>query len=129
MGLARFGFELNSIMYDYKVNTKIEDDFFDYAIITVTPEADGRTLSYWNTVQTIPNTQEETDAYKRIDSVEAIPKTFWDRFSFLATQIELNDSLSISGPLDIYSFNRVEGHSLNFGLEYRKLFDSRFMEK
>ncbi len=126
MGLARFGFELNSIMYDYKVNTKIEDDFFDYAIITVTPEADGRTLSYWNTVQTIPNTQEETDAYKRIDSVEAIPKTFWDRFSFLATQIELNDSLSISGPLDIYSFNRVEGHSLNFGLEYRKLFDSRF---
>ncbi len=125
MGLARLGFELNSIMYDYKVNTEIEDDFFDYAIITVTPEADTRGLSYWETVQTIPNTIEENEAYKRIDSLEAIPKTFWDKFSFLATSIELNDTLSITGPLDIYSFNKVEGHSLNFGLEYRKLFNSR----
>ncbi len=125
LGLARIGFELNSIMYDYKVNTEIKDDFFDYAIITVMPDADKRDLSYWESVQTIPNTIEESEAYKRIDSLEAIPKTFWDKFSFLDTRIALNDTLSISGPLDIYSFNKVEGHGLNFGLEFRTLLDSR----
>jgi len=126
LGLARIGFELNSIMYDYKVNTEIDDDFFDYAIITVTPEADKRDINYWSSVQTIPNTNEETEAYKRIDSLEAIPKTFWDKFSFLATNIQLNDTISISGPLNIYSFNRVEGHSVNFGLEFSKLFNSYY---
>lgn len=125
LGLARVGFELNSIMYDYKVNTEIKDDFFDYAILTVMPEADKRDLSYWNSVQTIPNTLEESEAYKRIDSLESIPKTFWDKFSFLATRIAINDTLSVSGPLDIYSFNKVEGHGLNFSLEYKTLFDSR----
>ncbi len=40
LGLAKFGFELHTIMNSYEVNTNIDDDFFDNAIITVLPGAD-----------------------------------------------------------------------------------------
>lgn len=126
LGIAKFGFELNTIMYDYTINSKINEDFFNMAVLTVTPDADKRDSLYWQTVQTIPNTDEEKTAYKEIDSVEAIPKTFWDRFSFLATDFELNENFSLTGPLGLYSFNRVEGHSLNLGMGAKKLFDHRY---
>ena len=35
LGLAKFGFELNSILYNYKINTKINNDLFNKAIVTV----------------------------------------------------------------------------------------------
>ena len=42
LGLAKFGFGLNSILYNYKINPKINDSFFDMAIVTVMPGADKR---------------------------------------------------------------------------------------
>ncbi len=32
LGLARFGFELNTILFNYKVNKKIDESFFNKAI-------------------------------------------------------------------------------------------------
>ena len=40
LGLARLGFELNTILFDYKINETISEDTFDKAIVTVLPEAD-----------------------------------------------------------------------------------------
>ena len=126
LGLAKFGFELNTIFYDYKINEPISDDFFGMAIIKVMTDADKKDSTYWKSTQTIANTSEELQAYKRIDSLETIPKTFWDRFSFLSFSNNINDNLSITGPLSLYSFNKVEGHTLNFGaniseLNYKRL--------
>ncbi|MFH0736361.1 MAG: DUF5686 family protein [bacterium] len=126
LGLAKFGFDLNSIMYNYSINKEISDDFFDMAVLTVMPEADKKDSLYWQNVQTIPNTIEEITAYKKIDSINAIPVTFWDNFSFLSTMIGFNDNFSISGPLSIYGFNVVEGHSVNMGLFAYDLLDKRF---
>ena len=101
LGLARFGFELNTIFHDYKINPEISNDFFNKAIVKVLPDADKKDSTFWNTTQTIPNSLEETKAYKRIDSLEAVPRTFWDEFSFLSSSINLSDNVAITGPLSL----------------------------
>ncbi|OGU37063.1 MAG: hypothetical protein A2068_03255 [Ignavibacteria bacterium GWB2_35_6b] len=126
LGIAKFGFEINSIMYDYEINNKISDDFFDKAVLTVSGDADKKDSLYWKGVQTIPNTKDEFAAYKRIDSLEAIPKNFWDEFSFLSDNVRLNENLSITGPMGLYSFNRVEEHRLNFGFAIGNFENKRF---
>ncbi len=126
LGLAKFGFEINTILYDYDINAVIPDDFFDMAIIKVLPGADDKDSLYWKNTQTIPNTSEEIKAYARIDSIESVPQTFWDRFSPLSTRISFNDNFSMSGPLFIYHFNRTEGHALNLDFYANDLLDKRF---
>jgi len=126
LGMVKFAFELNSIMYDYKINPEIKDDFFDMAVVTVLPDADTKDSTYWNNIQKIPNTLEETEAYKRIDSLQSIEKSFWDKFSFFSSRIRWSETISTSGTLNIYSFNKIEGHKLNFeisanGLSNRRL--------
>lgn len=125
LGIAKFGFEFNTIFYDYKINEPISDDIFGMVIIKVLPDADKKDSTYWKSTQTISNTLEEIKAYKRIDSLEAVPKTFWDRFSFLSTSININDNLSVTGPLSLYSFNKIEGHTLNFGANISQAEDKR----
>lgn len=125
LGFVKFGFELNTIFYDYQINSAISDDFFGMAIVKVMPDADKKDSTFWKSTQTIPTTIEEQQAYKRIDSLEAVPLTFWDRFSFLSTSINLNENLSITGPLSLYSFNPIEGHTLNFGANIFQELDKR----
>lgn len=126
LGLAKFGFELNTIFYDYQINNQINDEFFDMVIVTVLPDADKKDSTYWNSMQRIPNTLQEVDAYHRIDSLESIPRNFWDDFSILSSSINLTDNLSISGPLSLYSFNKIEGHTINFGADLSNEFERRF---
>lgn len=126
LGLVRFGFELNTIMFNYSINGNIADETFDKAIVTVIPEADSVDLSYWQNTQTIPNTPEEQMAYNRIDSLKNIPKNFLDDYSLLDTRINLSDNFSISAPISMYHFSRVEGHSIDFGLFARNGFNRRF---
>ena len=116
LGLAKIGFELNTILYDYKINADIKDDFFDKAVITVIPEADRQDSLFWTKIQNIPNTPEEQVAYKRIDSVENVPRKFLDNFSILSNKIDLDENLSISAPLGMYHFNSTEGHALDLGI-------------
>ena len=115
LNLLRFGFEMNSILYAYQINPQISDDVFSKAVITVLPEADKKDSTYWKSIQSIPGTREEKLAYKRIDSLSHVKRTFWDKFSFLSFRIFMTDKFAVSGPLSLYNFNRVEGHTLNFG--------------
>ncbi len=126
LGLLKFAFELNSIFYDYQINNFIDENYFDRTVIKVKNDADKKDSTYWKNVQTIPNTLEELAAYKRIDSLESVEKSFWDNFSFLSTTIPVNKNISIYGPLSIYSFNIIEGHTINFGVTATQLFDKRF---
>lgn len=126
LGLVRLGFELNTIMFNYSVNSNISENIFDKAIVTVVPDADDIDSSYWKNTQTIPNTLEEELAYNRIDSVESTPKTFWDDYSLLDTRISLSDNLSISAPISMYHFSRVEGHALDFGIFVDDALSRRF---
>lgn len=125
LGLARFGFELNTILYDYKINSQLDEEIFNRAIVTVLPDADKKDSSYWQNIQTIPSTGEEVDAYMRIDSLKNIPQNFWDNFSILSTRIALNNKFSVSAPISMYHFNPVEGHALDFGLFLDDALDER----
>ena len=116
LSLVKFGFELNTILYDYKINPALSSSLFSKAILTVLPNADKKDSTYWKNAVTIPNTQNEIAAYKRIDSLESIPRTFWDNFNILSSRINFSDNFSVSAPLAMYHFNRVEGHALDFGL-------------
>ncbi len=126
LGLVRFGFELNTIMFNYSVNSSFSENIFDKAIVTVVPDADNIDSMYWQNTQTIPNTLEEQIAYNRIDSVKSIPKSFFSDYSFLDTRVNLNNNLSITAPIAMYHFSRVEGHALDFGVFVDDAFNRRF---
>ncbi|MDT3695220.1 MAG: DUF5686 family protein [Ignavibacterium sp.] len=125
LGLVRIGFELNTILFNYKINQQLPDDIFNKAILTVLPDADDKDSSYWISTPTIPNTPEEQTAYARIDSLEKVPWSFWENFSPLSTQISLNKNISVSAPLSLYHFSRVEGHALDFGIFANDLLNKR----
>jgi hypothetical protein len=126
LGMFKFGFELNTLFSNYEINKNIPDDFFGMAIVKVMPDADKKDSTYWKNIQALPNTLAEVKAYKRIDSLQAIPLTFADRFSFLSSTIDLDDHFSISGPIGLYDFNKVEGHTLKFEARGNQLLDERF---
>jgi hypothetical protein len=125
LGIARIGFELNTVLYDYKINPPLSSKDFTKAIVTVLPDADKKDSLYWASSQTIPNTLEEEEAYERIDSLSRAPVTFWDRFSFLSTSTYLTDNFATNGTLNLYHFNRVEGHALKLGLYVDDYLDQR----
>jgi hypothetical protein len=118
LGMAKFAFDIESVLYNYQINPKIKDDFFDMVVLKILPEANKMDLSYWDRNQKIPNSLTEIEAYNRIDSVEAIQKTFWDRFSWFSTRVWLNKDFSTTGTMNLYHFNKVEGSALNAGLYY-----------
>lgn len=125
LGLMKFGFELNTIFYDYQINNQFNDDVFNMTLVKVNSDADKKDSLYWKSTQTIPNTKEELEAYARIDSLESRPKNFGDRFTLFSSSLNIDDNISITGPLSLYSFNRVEGHTLNFGINAVQQFDKR----
>ncbi len=125
LNLAKFGFELNTILYDYKINPELKDNFFDKAIVTVLPSADDKDSTYWLSSQTIPNTLEETKAYIRIDSVSNIKRTFWDDFSFASTRLYFSNHFSTNGPLGFYHFNKVEGNAVGARMYLENIFNKR----
>jgi hypothetical protein len=126
LSLVRIGFEVNTILYDYKINEPVPDNIFNKAIVTVLPEADDRDSIFWADIQSIPNTFEEQAAYRRIDSIQNIEVTFWDEFSMLSTRVNFGKNYAVSGPLSLYHFNRVEGHALDFGFYASDLMKNRF---
>ncbi|MFA6025333.1 MAG: DUF5686 family protein, partial [Ignavibacteriaceae bacterium] len=124
-GLAKLGFEMNTLLNNYEINKNIPDDFFNKAIITVLTDADKKDSTYWDSIQHIPNTEEEVTAYKRIDSISALPFSFWDEFSWLSNRVTFSKHFSTTGPLGLYHFNRVEGNALDFGFFFYDLLDNR----
>lgn len=125
LGMAKFAFNIESVLYDYNINLEIDKDYFDMVVLKILPEANKTDESYWSENQKIPNSLEEIEAYERIDSSEAIPKTFRDSFSWVSTNTWLSDNFSTIGTLNLYHFNKVEGHSLNGGLYYDDSYDKR----
>ncbi|MBU0474512.1 MAG: DUF5686 and carboxypeptidase regulatory-like domain-containing protein [Bacteroidetes bacterium] len=126
LGMAKFAFDIESVLYNYNINPKIDDDYFDMVVLKILPEAGKMDSSYWSNNQKIPNSLEENEAYKRIDSVEAVPRTFANSFSWLSSRTWLNDNFSTVGTLSLYHFNKVEGHALNGAIYYNDFLNKRF---
>lgn len=125
IGLVRAGFELSTLLSSYQINVPLSDTVFDKAVIKVLPDADEKPAGYWESIQSIPTTTDEQKAYIKIDSLQNIPKSFWDSFSILSDRFSLTDNISVSGPIGLYYFNRVEGHSLSFDITVSNLDKNR----
>lgn len=125
LGLIKFSFQVNSILYNYKINHPVDDDIFNMAIITVNTDADKKDSLYWSSMQRIPETKEEMTAYEKIDSEQNVPFSIADNFSILSPRVLLSPNFSISSPLSLYHFNRVEGHSLDFSFRSFDGFEER----
>ncbi|MBN1637991.1 MAG: hypothetical protein JW866_03430, partial [Ignavibacteriales bacterium] len=120
-------FSLNSIFYDYEINSDIKDDFFaDDVVIKIHQDADEKDSTYWKNTQTIPGTVEEDKAYAKIDSIMAIPPdSTLVKFSLWGTKLNFSENFQLSGPIGIshYHFNRVEGHTIDSRLTYDEIFN------
>lgn len=110
------GIEGFSVLQDWRINQPINEEFFDRTRIKVLKEADERDSVYWMQNAKIPSTSEEQRAYVRADSV----KTWFDSTRYAVT---FNNFISggttgseaaeftFPGLIEMYHFNRVEGHA------------------
>ncbi len=126
LGLFKFGFEVNSILYNYDINPILTSDDFGMLVMKVDPEADKKDSTYWRNTQTIPASFYEIEAYRRIDSLESLELTFWDRFSLLSDKFYINDNFYLPGVTSLYHFTNVEGHSIDFKTGFQNLLEDRF---
>jgi hypothetical protein len=101
-------FEYVAALADYEFDVELEKGDFAYAL-EIAEDADDYDSTQWNVGQSILLTDEEHDAYRRIDSIAAAPKP-------LLTRV-MTDVLIPLMRIDprIFHFNRVEGAYLGYG--------------
>jgi len=111
-------FEHVASLYSYEFESGHPKSTFDEYVIEVDRSADRFDSVTWNARQTIPLTREETDAYRRIDSLENQPKSP-GRVALMG--VGAVAALLLVGNEDLFRFNRVEGPFLGVGIETDKL--------
>ncbi|MEX2116708.1 MAG: DUF5686 family protein [Bacteroidota bacterium] len=103
--LPKINFEQVSSIYDYALNVEVPDTLFEKPRRTVAPEAEQHDSVFWAEKEVLALTEEESRAYKTLDSTQTLQKQFQP-----------------SGPLTAFTgagsgflryvdfrFNRVEG--------------------
>lgn len=113
-GIVKFEAEVFTIVSDYRLNKKAPAGIFDDYIVKVMPDAKKDSL-YWKDKQLVKNTSEEKKAYKIIESETRKNE---NRINIGLTSLNYGKKFN-SNPLNYYRFNRVEGSSANFDLNYR----------
>ncbi len=116
-GIVKFEADVFTIVSDYKLNKKAPAGVFDDYIVKVMPDAK-KDSSYWKDKQLVKNTSEEKNAYRIIESETRKNE---NSIHIGLTSVNYGKKFT-SNPLNYYRFNRVEGSSLNFDLNYRSKF-------
>ncbi len=98
-------------LYSFAFDTPLPKGTFDEYAVQVDPNADHPDSLQWNTHQTIPLTTEETQAYRRIDSIQRAPKPFTRRVYNAFRDLPL----IAASTRDFFHFNRVEGAYVGVG--------------
>ena len=114
IGIIKFEADVFTIVSDYQLNKKAPKGIFDEFVVKVMPDAK-KDSAYWSKNELIKNTPEEKYAYKKIE-IEDKKKD--KEIAFGLTSLNYGRKFS-SSPLNYYHFNRVEGNSLYFDLNYR----------
>ncbi|MFC1500664.1 DUF5686 family protein [Candidatus Zixiibacteriota bacterium] len=120
--IPRIGFNQTSVIYDYDVNTVIEDSIFAREErVTQLPNASIVDSTFWDENEVLPMTVEEEYAYSTLDSTQTLEVLFappgWEMDAgsdelTLRGSADAGDFLgSLLGVLDT-RYNRVEGYVL-----------------
>lgn len=109
---SRLSFDYVASLYSYSFEEGIPSGTFDEYQLVVEPQADDYDSLTWDSRQTIPLTNKETDGYDRIDSLEHQPKSIG---RIAAMSLAGAMYLLMVGQHDLFHFNRVEGPYLGIG--------------
>ena len=125
--LMKFSLDISTVMYNYTINQKESAVIFDKAFLKVLPGADSKDTTYWDNNRFIPSSIAEKTAYRRIDSIMSAPKSITTNLLLGLFQGEypLTNDIFIPSPLNMYRFNRIEGHTLGFGVNVKNLLNKR----
>ena len=118
MGLIKFKGEVFTIVSNYNLNVKAPKGTFDDIVIKILPDASKKDSAYWAANQLIKNTDEEKRTFEKIEKDE---KKKEKAISFGLTSLQFGKSLSLN-VLNLYSFNRAQGHQLGLDISYNKDF-------
>jgi hypothetical protein len=113
--------EQYSLMHNYEINTELDGSLFDNFQIAVLPTADRVDTSYWQNVNMLPLTNEETAAYQQLDSLVTHAGFFSHAIMALANFSLPWKELKLTSFSDFFHFNRVEGAYLGAGLTTNEL--------
>ncbi len=111
-------FEQVASIYSYQIETGHPKGTFDEYEIVINDDADDIDSAAWAARQTIPLTDDEQHGYKRLDSLENLPKPIGKKVArgFLAAAL-----LFALGDYDLFHYNRVEGLYLGPKFELDRL--------
>jgi hypothetical protein len=125
IGIIKTEYQLNSLLGEYIINSDTNSIDPKNSLLTVLPANSTLDSLSLEDQESVPLTQEEATAYTRIDSVRYLSKGFiYNMARIISPQYQLDNHYSISGPLNIYRFNHVEGHTLSFSGYGKDLFDN-----
>ncbi len=116
-GILKIQAEVYTVVSDYNINEKFPTGIFDEFIVKVMPDAAEKDSLYWADKQAIRNSEEELRAYSKIrkDSKDK------EKGIYLGINGTINIGKDIySNFPEYYRFNKVEGHTLQFNLNYGK---------
>lgn len=111
--VIKFEAEIFSIVSHYDLNKTAPKGIFDDFVVKVLPDAK-KDSTFWKNNQLMKNTTEEKKAYTKIEV-----ETEKAERSFNISPLSIGyGKLFSSNTIDYYHFNRVEGSSLGFNLNF-----------
>ncbi len=115
-GIIEIQAEVYTVVSDYNINEKFPPGIFDEFLVKVLPDAEKDSI-YWANKLPIKNSEEELRTYKKIEK-ESKDK---EKGIYLGLNGSINAGKNLySNFLEYYRFNKVEGHTLQFNLNYGK---------
>lgn len=117
-GLIRFKGDVYTIINSYNINEKAPAGVFDDFIVKVLPDAEKDSI-YWSTHLQIKNSEEEQRSYKKIEEETKKKKK---SVNFGIGNINIGQKFFINY-LDVYKFNKVEGHVIQLDVSYENISD------
>ncbi len=118
-GVPEFTLDYSAACQNYSFDSNSTVLEFDEFALEVDSDADNTDSSSWLTGQLIPLTDEESDGYNRVDSIENAPKPVYKKLlSLVPAAIFLAGSSQ-----DFFHFNRAEGSYFGVGHEFRRIRD------
>ncbi len=125
LGIVKVRYDYDALIENYRINKSDSDYSVNDPALQVVSENSNAEPASLEQYRPLPFTYEEAEAYERIDSIRSLPKGFLFKAArIISPQYKISSHFSVSGPLGIYSFNHVEGHTLRFNAAGYGLLDN-----
>jgi hypothetical protein len=118
----RLDITIETVAYDYELNSELDGDLFAMRRVEATPQADTFDSTFWRERVVMPLRPEERAAYQAIEIAEEHPDSlqgtgyFGKIFSAITDAVATLNRPPSTGLNDIFRYNRVTGAYVGGGL-------------